>query len=409
MENIRGNSKDFLIVILGSFLIFSVSIKGWINYINADLNSIYTILVFLLFFTLCLLNLDNLLNYFKYLLKRNFKSLDFNILMSFFIFFVLQQKVNLEALSFLSIYFYINSIVFCSHNFYRDLSYIFISIIVAGILTALGVMLGVVEAIFLETNNLFKIKIDYPGLLSFNKHFSGFQFTYNYTAYLIIAALGVIGLLRDKDFLYKVLVFIFLLALLLTQAKISYLFVALLVVFSLKVKFLRDYRYPLAIVIALGYLLLAHLTFKLAGSELNLSYYIREEKFTIFDVQVYSTLFFWLKEIFFEYAFIYNLSEISIAGYLQNTKGTEPHSLLISSYLFGGIIFLILIFWRLILNLIQFLQDSKNYNAYLMSLVLTLLIESFIWDAYDSPIFWLVILLCPFYNKFIEERSKLNG
>jgi hypothetical protein len=283
----------------------------------------------------------------------------------------------------------------------------YLSIIITGVLTSIGVVIGVLEAIFLETNIFFKIKSNYPGFLPFDKHFSGFQYTYNYTAYLIIAALGLIGLLKNNNNLHKIFVFLFLFTLLLTQSKVSYLYIALLMVFSFKVNFFKDCRYLLAIALSLGYLLLAHLTFKLHGSDLNLSYYLREEKFMLFDVKAYSTLFLWLKEEFFQYIFTFNLNEISMSGYQANTEGTEPHSLLLSSYLFGGTIFSFLILYRLLMNFVNFLHNSHTYNAFFISSVLTILIESIIWDAYDSPIFWLIILLCPFFNKFMEERSKL--
>ena len=408
MELSKNNIKDYFIVITGTLLIFSVSIKGWINNINSDLNVSFISLIYLLFFILCIINLNNLVKFFKYLVKRNFRSLDFNILLSILLFFLIQQNINFYALSFVSIYFYINSIVFCTSNFYRDYRYIFLTIIIAGFLSSMGVVIGVLEAIFFETNYFYKIKTDYPSFISFEKHFSGFQFTYNYTAYLIIASLGIIRFVEDNFFNQKFLKLFFVITLLLTQSKVGYLFIALLLAYSLKGKFLIIYRYFFVPSIIFGYVFLSHLTIKLSTSEFNLSYYIREEKFAFFDLYGYSTLFLWLKEKFFEYTFNNDLSKISLSGFQKIAEGTEPHSLLFSSYLFGGTIFSFLLLYRIIKNLRDFFILSY-IDSFFTSLVLTFFVESIIWDSYDAPIFWLIILLCPFYKRFMEQRKiQLN-
>ena len=402
ISEIRNKS----VIVLGAACIFFITIKGWIESFNfLDISS-FTFLIYLMAGLLCVINYKNLINYANLLIGKNIRSIDFLIILSLLLFFILQGSINFYALSFLSLYLFISSIA-SSKDFYRGYRYILLSLFLVSFITLLGVFIGVFENLFFETKIFHNNKVtDYPNPISIKFHFSGFQFSYNYAAYIIIAGLGIAHLLLPSSSSVKKLRFLFIVGLFLTQAKAAFLYIAILVVMSIKNKLFSFFRNYLLMLLILFYLILCHFTFALSNSEISSVYYFREVKFNILDIDVYATLFLWLKEIFIDYVSNNNLFEASIPGFQLISEGLEPHSFLLSSYLFGGLLFSVLIFYKILKLLYNFYALPSPVDQYFLSLVIVFFVESFVWDAYDSPIFWIIMLLCPLYKKYVDNVDR---
>ena len=97
---------DYFYLFFGTLLLFLFSSSEWLenHFINVK-PAIYIIFISFIF-----LNIFNLFKYLNFLLKENLKNLDFLIIISIFIFFIDQGKINFYAISFLSLYFFIDSL-----------------------------------------------------------------------------------------------------------------------------------------------------------------------------------------------------------------------------------------------------------------------------------------------------------
>ena len=406
LNQYRINIENKLLIFLGAACIFFISIKGWIESFNLIKISNFTYLIYLLFGLLCLINFKNIKNYGLYLISTNIRSIDFLLVLSLLLFFIIQGSINFYALTFLSLYLFVSSIA-TSKEFYRDYRYLLLSLFVAALITVFGIFIGVFENLFFETKIFHNNKVmDYPNPISIKYHFSGFQFSYNYSAYIIISGLGITHLILPRSPATNIFRYIFFVGLFLTQAKAALLYIAIMVVMSIQNKLFSSFRNYLLGILLLFYLILCHFTFATSNSEISSVYYFREIKFSILDINVYSTLFLWLKEVFVSYIISNSPSEVSISGFQLFSEGLEPHSILLSSYLFGGFLFSALILLKIFKVFYEFFMSTWHVDKYFLSLVMVFMAESFVWDAYDSPIFWIIILLCPLYKIYFDNADK---
>ena len=405
LKQYKTTIENGLVIFLGTACIFFITIKGWIESFNLLDVTTFVYLIYLLIGLLCIINYKNFKNYTSYLISANVKSIDFLIVISLMIFFILQGSVNIYALSFLCLFIFISSIV-SSQEFNKHYGYLLFSVLFVSIIAVIGVFIGVLENFLFESKIFHNNKVtNYPNPISIKYHFSGFQFSYNYAAYIIMSGLGITHLVLPHNSATTFLRFIFFVGLFLTQAKAAFLYIAIIIVMSIQNRVFIFFRKHLLAALLLSYCMLCHFTFATSGAEINSEYYFRDIKLSISDINVYSTLFLWLKEIFIVYISSNNLSEVSVSGFQSLSEGLEPHSMLLSSYLFGGIIFSILIFFKILKVVYELFLTASAIDKYFLSLVMVFFIESIVWDAYDSPIFWIIMLFCPLYGLYKDKSS----
>ena len=405
LKQYKATIENGLIIFLGTACIFFITIKGWIESFNLLDITTFVYLIYLSIGLLCIINYKNFINYSSYLIRTNVKSIDFLIVISLMIFLILQGSVNIYALSFICLFVFISSIV-SSQEFNKDYRYVLFSVLFVSIITVIGIFIGVLENFLFESKFFHANKFtNYPSPISIKYHFSGFQFSYNYSAYIIMSGLGITHLVLPYNSATTFLRFVFFVGLFLTQAKAAFLYIAIIVVMSIQNRVFIFFRTHLLVALLISYCILCHFTFAASGAEINSEHYFRDIKLSISDINVYSTLFLWLKEIFIVYISSNNLSEVSVSGFQSLSEGLEPHSMLLSSYLFGGIIFSILIFFKILKVVYEFYLTTSPTDKYFLSLVMVFFIESIVWDAYDSPIFWIVILFCPLYGQYKDKSN----
>ena len=392
---------DFLYIFFGTLLLFLFSSSQWLetHFINLK-PAIY--IIFISFFCL---NIKNLFKYSISLLKENLRNLDFLIIMSMFIFFIIQGKINFYAVSFLSLYFFLSSL----YKYEIESKTAFIEliincIVISGIVTAFGIYAGLIESIYFETN-LFhshqppgypnptsKIIQNTTGL-TLSSHISGFQTSINYSAYAIIASIGVLNLIKLKQsiiFIIKVFSFF---ALFLTQAKIGILYFAILLSLKLFAKFDQSLKIILISLICFAYVFLTHFTIVEGSTEILYTKYYRELSFSLFNFDFYISLFSWLKLNSLNYIISSDISVLGLNGFIAFANNSDPHSLFFSSVFIGGLAFAILLSIKLCYILFNYFFKNRNKEVYFSAALCSFILESLVWDSYDSPIFWLIVLL----------------
>jgi len=280
-----------------------------------------------------------------------------------------------------------------------------------------GVYLGLFESLFLDTGIFHSYQPPgYPNPTSdllekitgfrLSNLISGFQLGWNYTAYIIISCLGILNFMQYKTSLKKILRVFLIVGLILTQAKIGFLFMMILIVMHMTKKFQRPVRFLLIFSICICYLLLTHITIIDSNSLIVSEKYYREYIFSFMHKDFYLSFFSWLKIVSSKYLFSSSIFLTDLNEFFKLSEGSEPHSLFFSSSFFGGLIFAFLVTMRLINNLSKYFLSNLERDIYFSTLLCVFCIESILWDSYDAPIFWLIILLSPYYKNITKKVSR---
>jgi hypothetical protein len=405
---------DYFLLIIGSILLFLFSSTLWFE--NYFFNT--KPIIYIIFIIFIILNITNLFKYLLKVLRENFKNLDFFIIISILLHFLIQRRINYYGISFLALYVFISSLSpYMRESNSRVYKLILSCIFFSGMMSLTGVYLGFLESLFLDTGTFHQYQPPgYPNPtsdflykitgFSLSNHISGFQISINYSAYIIISCLGVLNFMQYKTSLKKILRVFLIIGLILIQAKIGFLFMMILIVMHITKKFQRPVKFLLIFSICICYLLLTHITVIDSNSVIVSSKYYREFVFSFLNMDFYLSLFSWLKVISLKYLLSSNIFFTDLNGFFKLSEGNEPHSLFFSSSFFGGLIFASLVTIRLINNLSKYFLSNLERDIYFSTLLCVFCIESILWDSYDAPIFWLIILLSPYYKNIIKKVSK---
>ena len=57
---------------------------------------------------------------------------------------------------------------------------------------------------------------------------------------------------------------------------------------------------------------------------------------------------------------------------------------------------------KVFVNMLSFASLDVKKDKYFLSLLIVFFIESFIWDPNNTPVFWIVVLFCPFYKAYLS-------
>ena len=195
----------------------------------------------------------------------------------------------------------------------------------------------------------------------------------------------------------------FFFALFLTQAKIGFLYVAILLSLKIFANFHQNLKIALISFICFGYLFLTHLTIVEGATEIINTNYYRELAFNLFNFDFYISLFSWLKLTSLDYLMSSDISSDGLNGFIGYANNTDPHSLFFSCIFIGGLAFAILLSIKLGLILFNYFLKNSKREIYFSALLCSFIVESIIWDSYDAPIFWLIVLLGSNYQLIFKK------
>jgi len=266
-------------------------------------------------------------------------------------------------------------------------------VICSGVLMSIGVLTGLFESIFLSSK-LFHQQYfgDYPAISDQKYFYSGFGFNHNYSSHIIVIALSFL-FLSQPPLLKKLrnyLTSLFTLALLITGARIVFLFFSLIACNYFFKK--RTNKYLISAILISLYLLLSHILIGIHGNYELGSVHYREVLFSIGNIDfvlgnygyMKSAYFVVLKENFF---FPVSLSEIS------QSLSTDPHSLVFSLIILGGVPLALSVVMFLILGISKNITIIEHkYSKFFYCGLISIITETFMWDASNSIFFWIIVL-----------------
>ena len=126
------------------------------------------------------------------------------------------------------------------------------------------------------------------------------------------------------------------------------------------------------------------------------------------NFSVYLSLFSELKHKSFDFLVGIDLLRPDLNNLIIFLNNSEPHNLFISAYFFGGIIFLIALIFLILKALkksIYTIKDNGFIEMNFFILFILLVVESLLWDSYDSLIFLLVLT---FINSYLYQTKSAN-
>ena len=407
MNNI-SERKDTILIFFISTLFFLFGSKDWIgsNLVNIR------VWIYLLFFLFFIMSYQNIFSYLAYAYKEKFRQVDFLIFFSLLIFFLVQKSISFEAVSSISLFLLISSHAFDTDRRPYTFNLIFKGILYSSLLSLLGVYLGFFESLFFDST-LFHLYQDesYPNvvLAFFKEAFgivlssnSGFQISINYSAYILISCIGVLNLLNIQQSIKRVLKYLLFIGLVLTFAKVAYLFIAIVITLHLIKGEGNIFKILSISSLAIAYLFLAHITLINSEALITDYKYYRLLIGNYLGMDFYLSLFSWLKVQAIDYIYQNNIASISLAGFKGTSGGIDPHSLFFYSALTGGYLFAVLVLIKVFVNMLSFASLDVKKDKYFLSLLIVFFIESFIWDPNNTPVFWIVVLFCPFYKAYLS-------
>ena len=398
---ISNKSTDYFIkTLLLTLCLFLSSSFAWFE--NYLLNTRYLFLICLLLLTFKLK--VHLLEFINYTISKK-NSVDLFLIFIYLLQIIIKQQISFEYTSILSIYFFTKFIFF---TFQKDKFMMEISrnsLIFFGLIYLVGIYLGIFEILLLNTDVFYQLRpASYPNyltnFLSKNSsiNFSSFSLSYNYAAYILIAFISLVHVINIPK---KLLILFFsYVGLFLTGSKIFYLFLSILLV----LKVIKNKKLKIFFIVSLifGYLLMSHFLISDVENVQTGSIYFYGKIYQNSYIAIYESLFFNLKNIFINLFSSFNISEISLNVFTIESKGLEPHSLMISLFLIGGIqllLFGLFVIFSTITKLLneEYLDQKKNF---LLSIIFVFAVESiFLWDSYDSLLFWFILIIYPHLHK----------
>ena len=407
MNNI-SERKDNILVFFISILLFLFGSKGWIesNLVNIR------VWIYLFFFLFFIMSYQNIFSYLTYAYKEKFRQVDFLIFFSLLIVFLIQKSISFEALSFIGLFLLISSHAFEADRRPYTFNLIFKGILYSSLVSLLGVYLGFFESLFFDST-LFHLYqgVNYPNpvLAFFKEAFgivlssnSGFQISINYSAYILISCIGVLNLLNIQQPIKRVLKYLLFIGLVLTFAKVAYLFISIVITLHIIKGEGNIFKILSISSLAIAYLFLTHITLINSEALITDYKYYRLLIGNNLGMDFYLSLFAWLKVQAIDYIYQNNIASISLAGFKGASEGIDPHSLFFYSALTGGYLFAVLVLIKVFVNMLSFASLDVKKDKYFLSLLIVFFIESFIWDPNNTPVFWIVVLFCPFYKAYLS-------
>lgn len=243
----------------------------------------------------------------------------------------------------------------------------------------------------MESSYFFELKNSPSPIKFFSIHIGGFYESYNQAAYVLIAALGVLEFVNLSKNQKLFLEIIFCFSLLLSGAKIILLFFAVSLILKLSESRNILYTKSLILLLSIGYLLLAHIVFTIANEVVLNDKYYKELIFKIDDINIYLSLFSWLKIESFNYLINSFEQGFSIDDFNNFTDGYDPHFLLASLTFVGGIVFACLVYMRILYSAYLNLKYKIQNQIFFSALIIVFIVETTIWDSHHSLIFWIVM------------------
>ena len=294
-------------------------------------------------------------------------------------------EIGLTVILFLSIYLIFKNQDENLNNFISDL------MIVSGVFMSIGVLIGLFESMFLSSELFYHIFDGYP-YIDQKVTYSGFGYNHNYSAYIIVVAQSFL-LLSTSAFMKNLkmyLTVLFLLVLLITGAKIAFLFISLVICnYFIEDKIKKNL---INVILIVFYLFASHTLILLHGSYDLGSLHYRELLFSVGNIDFVLNNYGYMKTAYFielkDSLFLpVNLKDVT------QTINLDPHSLIYSLMILGGFPLAISVFMFISIGIYRnFKNIQERYPNYYFCGLISIITETFIWDSNNFIFFWVIVL-----------------
>ena len=270
-------------------------------------------------------------------------------------------------------------------------NFIFNLVIFSGVLMSVGVLIGLFESIFLSSKLFYQIYDDYP-YVDQKFIFSGFGYNHNFSAIIIVVAQSFLFLSSSAVMknLRKYLTVLFLLALVITGARIFVLFISLIICnYFIQDKIKKN---VVNIILVTLYLLAAHIVISFDGSNRVGSIHYNELLFSVVGIDFIQGVYGFIKvEYFFElkdnFFLPTNLKDIT------QILNFDPHNLIFSLIILGGFPLMLSVLIFLAKGIYEnFRVIEEKYPNYYFCGLISIITETFLYDSANSIFFWIIIL-----------------
>ena len=276
----------------------------------------------------------------------------------------------------------------------KDLINLVIKLVIcSGVFMSVGVLTALFESIFLSSKLFYEIAGGgYPAISGQKLFYKGFGSSHNFSAHIIVIALSFLSLSQStlSRKLKNCLTLLFILALLITGTRIVFLFFSLIACnYFIKT---RTNKYLMSAILISLYLFLSHIQIGVHGNYELGSIHDREILFSIGNVDFFLGYYGHMKLAYFaelkeNFFFPVSLSEIT------QSLTTDPHSLVFSLIILGGVPLALSVVMFLILGISKnLLFIEHKYSNFFYCGLISILTETFMWDANNSIFFWIIIL-----------------
>ena len=285
-------------------------------------------------------------------------------------------------------------------------------VIVSGLIGSLGIMLGLYELLFTETNFFYQTtNFDYPYSDGMNQTIliNGFFPSANGSAYCIGASLAFINMQKifhgyAKKLIYSFLIF----CLVVTKTKFAALvFAALLVIYCFK-KSSEIRLYVMLLCLAASYIFFSHIVLAPSGTYILPSVHFRELLFSIGDLDFILGNY-GIHKIFSFQAISSNLFfPFGLESFEKIYEG-RPHFMLGNLIISGGISIALIITAYIVLILIRNfskIPSSIRRNKIYLSVLFSFLVETINWNFANNFYFWGILFGLFIINIEKEEEVK---
>ena len=294
-------------------------------------------------------------------------------------------EIGLFIILFFSIYFIFKNQDTNLNNFMANL------MICSGVFMSIGVLIALFESMILSSKLFYHIFDDYP-YIDQRFIFSGFGFNHNFSAYIIVVAqsflfLSTTAIMKN---LRTYLTILFLLALLITGAKIAVLFISL----AICNYFIKDKikKYSINIILIALYLFTSHIVIAFHGNYELGSMHYRELLFSFGGIDFILSNYGYMKTAYFIELKNNFFLPVSLREITQ-TVNFDPHSLIYSLIILGGFPLLFSVFLFIVIGIFENFRiiEQIHPNYYFCGLI-SIITETFVWDSNNSIFFWIIIL-----------------
>jgi len=308
---------------------------------------------------------------------------------------------NIIEISFFIILLFLTYLIFINKD--NDLINLVTKLIIcSGVFMSVGVLIALFESIFLTSKLFYEIfDSSYPAISDQKYFYYGFGYSHNFSAYIIVIALSFLFLSQSTPSrrLRNYLTSLFIFALLITGARIVFLFFSLMACNYFIKK--RTNKYLISVILISLYLLLSHILIVVDGNYELGSIHYRELLFSIGNIDFILGNYGYMKLVYFAELKENFFFPVSLSG-ISQSLAMDPHSLVVSLVILGGV--------PLALSVVMFLVTgiSKNitiiehkYSIFFYCGLISIITETLMWDANNFIFFWILIL----YAITISEDS----